>query len=383
MPKLTAAGIKKVTQVGLHGDGNGLYLNVAKSGSTSWIQRITIDGKRRDMGLGGYPTITLAKAREIAGENRRAIAEGRNPLAEKKAEAKRIPTFKEAAKEVHKLNLARHGKKYCSNWIQRAEKYAFGPLGDMPIDTIGRQNVLGILNPIWTTKQETARRVREIIKSTLAWGQSWGYVDLNPAGEIVSAALPAMPKFRQHFRALPYQELAGALALIRNEGCGIAAKLAVEFLALTASRSGEVRGATWAEIDLEKAMWVIPASRMKGGLEHRIPLSRPAMAILEQAKEIREGDMIFPSPAKEGQGLSDMTLTKILRTSGLADRMTIHGIRSSFRDWVAEETATPWAVAELALAHRVGTSVEQAYHRTDLLEKRRALMDDWGEFLNP
>ena len=190
-----------------------------------------------------------------------------------------------------------------------------------------------------------------------------------------------MPKFREHMRTVHYSELPDALETIRGSTSGAAAKLALEFLTLTAARSGEVRGATWDEIDLERCLWIIPPPRMKSRIEHRVPLSTAASNVLKSARDIREGDYIFPSPMKENSGLSDMTLTKVLRATGLAERMTVHGIRSTFRDWVAEETATRWAVAELALAHRVGTSVEQAYHRTDLLDRRRQLMNDWAEYL--
>ncbi len=389
MAGLTASQVKSLRAPGRYGDGSGLYLNVAPGGSKNWILRISIDGKRRDMGLGGYPVISLRHAREKALETRSAVANGENPLADKEAakeEARRpaVPTFGEASFEVHKLNTARlKNEKYCSNWLQRAEKYVYPTLGDLPLNGIDRLDVLNILNPIWTTKPETARRIRQILRSTFAWGMAHGYLETNPAGETISAALPSMPKVREHFRALHYSELPGALEIIGESKAGLTSKLALVFLALTAARSGEVRGAAWGEIDWQRRLWIIPASRMKAGAEHRVPLSEPSLAVLLQAWELREaGDYVFPSPMKANSGLSDMTLTKILRATGLADRMTVHGIRSSFRDWVAEETATPWAVAELALAHRVGTSVEQAYHRTDLLVKRRELMDLWGAFLS-
>ena len=382
MGKLTSLGIRKITQPGKYGDGLGLYINVAKGGSKSWIQRITIDGKRREIGLGSFPTIGLTKAREMSVGVRAAVAEGRNPLSEKHEAARTAPTFREAALNVHRLNLARStNEKHCRNWLQRAEKYVFPVLGDMPLDDISPRDVLGILDQIWTTNHETGQQVRRIMRSVLAWGMAQGHLEINPAGEIISAALPSMPKVRNHMRTVHYRELPLALETIRESGSGTAVKLALEFLTLTTARSGEVRGATWAEINLERRLWIIPASRMKGRIEHRVPLSNAALSILDKAGEIREGDHIFPSPVKEGNGLSDMTLTKVLRSAGLADRMTVHGIRSSFRDWAPEETATPWAVAELAHAHRVGTSVEQAYHRTALLDKRWQLMDDWGEYL--
>ena len=391
MGTLTATKIKSISKPGKHGDGDGLYLNVAKGGSKSWIQRVVVDSKRREIGLGGYPAISLAKARELNADNRTSVAEGRNPLVEKRMATRSMPTFKEAALKVHQLNAARFkSQKHSKNWIQMVAKYTVTqdkdncphPIGDLPLDKIDGLDVLTILEPIWTTKQETARRVRQRVRAIFAWGMAHGYCETNPAGEPIDAALPSMPKVKEHFRALPYAELPAALETIRSSNAGIAAKLALQFVTLTAARSGEVRGATWAEIDWDKRLWVVPADRMKGAVEHRVPLSGAALDVLREAWELREaGDVLFPSPMKAGSGLSDMTLTKILRSTGLASRMTVHGLRTTFRVFVAEETATPWMVAELALAHRVGTSVEQAYHRTDLIDQRRELMDTWAEYL--
>ena len=286
--------------------------------------------------MGSFPTISLVRARELSIGVRAAVAEGRNPLSERHEVARIAPTFREAALNVHRLNLARStNEKHCRNWLQRAEKYVFPVLGDMPLDDISPRDVLGILDQIWTAKHETGQQVRRIMRSVFAWGMAQGHLDMNPAGEIISAALPSIPKVRNHMRTVHYLELPLALETIRESASGTAVKLALEFLTLTAARSVEVRGATWAEINLERRRWIIPASRMKNRVEHRVPLSNPALSVLDKAGEIREGDHIFPSPVKDDSGLSDMTLTKVLRTTGLADRMTVHGIRSSFRDWVS------------------------------------------------
>ncbi len=380
---LTARQVSTISKSGRHGDGAGLYLNVTKTGAKSWVQRIVVDGRRRDIGLGGYPAVSLARARELCRENRTAVADGRNPLAERRETPQVCPTFREAALAVHQLNAARfRSEKHTRNWIQGLEKYVFPTLGDLPLDRIDRRHVLSVVQPLWTVRHDTARRLRQRIRGVFAWGQAHGWVDTNPAGESIDAALPAMPQVSQHFRALPYAQLPAALGIIRGSESGLAAKLALEFVALTAARSGEVRDATWGEIDWERKLWIIPASRMKTGDEHRQPLSRPALEVLREAWLLREeGDCIFPSPVRRGRGLSDMTLTKVLRSNGLAERTTVHGLRSSFRNWASEATGTPWAVAELALSHRVGTAVERAYHRTDLLEARRELMENWGEFL--
>ena len=254
-------------------------------------------------------------------------------------------------------------------------------LGDMPVDRITRADVLAVLTPIWGTRQETARRVRQRVRAVMLWAIAHGHRDDNPAGEGIDGALPPMPAIRAHFRALPYREVPAALEIIAASTAGLAAKACSEFLVLTAARSGEARGATWGEIDLDARLWTIPAERMKGGVEHRVPLSEAAVAALEEAAPLRdESGLVFPSPVG-GRQLSDMTLTKILRTVGLAERATVHGFRSSFRDWAAECTSATYAAMELSLAHHVGNTVERAYARSDLLEQRRALMDQWAEYV--
>ena len=376
---LTVAKVKRVKEPGRYGDGSGLYLNVAKGGSKSWVQRIVVDGRRRDIGLGGFPAVSLAKARERALENRTAVAEGRDPLTEKRKP--KMPTFHDAARACYEANRPRwRSEKVAKNWRQRLERYA-APLFPMPVDAITRADVLAVLEPIWSKRPETARRVRSHVRTTLGWCQAHGFVESNVAGEAVSGALPAMPARRAHLRALPYQEVPAALETATASTAGLAAKACLEFLVLTAARSGEARRAMWAEIDLNARTWTIPAERMKGGVEHRVPLSDAAIAVLEQAAVLSdESGLLFPSPLG-GRPLSDMTLTKVLRTTGLAERATVHGFRSSFRDWAAECTGASWAVMEKALAHHVGSAVERAYARSDLFEQRRALMQAWGAYV--
>ena len=377
---LTAAKAKALSEPGMHNDGRGLYLRVAPGGSKGWILRIAIDGRRRDIGLGGYPAVSLAKARQFADAHRLAVAdEGRDPLAEKRRA--KMPTFAEAAAKVHEVNLPRwKNGKHTDQWINTLRSYAFPTIGKLSLDRITRRDVLAILTPIWAAKPETARRVRQRIRTVLKWGQAHGYVEHNAAGEGIDGALPAMRRVRAHFRALPYVEVPGALETIDDSPAGLAAKLCMRFLILTAARSGEARGALWSEIDLDAREWRIPANRMKAGVEHRIPLSDAALAVLEQARPLRDDPgLLFPSPTRRGKPLSDMTLTKILRDNGLSDRATGHGFRSSFRDWTAD-TGKAREIAEAALAHTVG-GVEGAYFRSDLFERRRRLMDDWGLFV--
>ena len=255
-------------------------------------------------------------------------------------------------------------------------------LGNTPLDRIGRGEVLKILTPIWTTRPETARRVRQRMKTIFRWAMAHGFMESNPAGEAIDGALPPLPKVKAHFRALPYQEVGVALKIVDGSQASLAAKLCFRFLVLTAARSGEARGATWDEIDLHDRMWRIPSNRMKAGMEHRIPLSRQALEVLDEVSILRdESSLVFPSSMRRSFTLSDMTLTKILRSAGLADRATVHGFRSSFKNWTLEQTDTPRAVSEAALAHILGNSTEQAYARSDLFERRRELMQMWADYV--
>ena len=365
----------------MYGDGGTLFLRVAPGGSRSWIQRITIDGKRRDIGLGGFPVVSLEKARRRAFENRVAISDGRDPLAEKRRAA--TPIFREAATRTHEALSPRwRNEKVKKNWWQILERHAFKRLGDLRVDTIGREDVLAVLTPLWSAKPEMGRKLRRGIRATLSWCQSHGFVEMNVAGEAIDGALPTMPAVKKNFRALPYAEIPEAIEIIESCGASTSVKLALWFLVLTAARSGEVRAATWDEINLESREWRIPASRMKTGKEHRQPLSDAAVAVLEKVRALDDGgNLIFPSPVRKGKPLSDMSLTKVLRDTGLAERAVVHGFRSSFRTWASEKTNADHAVMELCLAHAVGSAVERAYARGDLFAKRARLMDQWGAFV--
>ena len=251
----------------------------------------------------------------------------------------------------------------------------------MKVDAITRMDVLEVLTPVWTSKPETARRVRQRIRTVMQWALAHGYIEHNPAGEVIDGALPAMPKVKGHLRALPYPEVPTALAAIDESPASLAARACFRFLVLTAVRSSTARGALWTEIQPGAREWHIPGSRMKSGAPHRVPLSDAALAVLDTVRPLRgDSDLVFPSPRRTGKPMSDMTLTKLLRDNGLADRSTVHGFRSAFRDWAAERTNAPHAVMELSLGHTVGSAVEQAYARSDLIEKRRALMANWARF---
>ena len=375
--KLTVKKVRAINQPGLYGDGNTLYLRVAPGGSKQWVQRLTIHGKRHDIGLGGCSWVTLAEAREAAYANRRVARRGGDPLAAKRRP--KVPTFRKAAQRTYEALRPRwRNEKVAVNWMQQLERHAMARLGDLPVDRIGREDVLAVLTPIWTSKPETGRRVRRNIRATLKWCQAHGFIASNAAGESIDGALPRMPAVKAHFRALPYLEIPEALDIVEASSASPVAKLALRFLIFTAARSGEVRGATWTEI--YRDVWKIPGERMKAGTEHRVPLSASALEVLEQARTLGDGSaLVFPSPIRRGHKLSNMTLTKVLRDTGLAERATVHGFRSSFRDWCAD-SGKAREVAEAALAHTVG-GVEGAYFRSDLFERRRSLMEAWAAFL--
>ena len=380
--ELTALEAKSIKAPGFYRAGNTLYLKVTPSGSKSWIQRLTIDRERHDIGLGGYPQVSLARARKLAFQYREIAWAGEDPLALKRKT--NLPTFKEAADKTFEANRARwRSEVTAKNWEQGMKKHVLPKIGELRVDKIGREHVLRVLTPIWTTKPEVARKQRNRIKTVLSWCQAHGFIEHNVAGEMpLTVPLPAMPAVKEHYRALPYREVPAALERVQASGASLSAKLCFRFLVLTATRSGEARGATWSEIDFEKREWCIPATRMKAGIEHRVPLSDPALAVLEQAQLLHNGSgLIFPSTVKRGLSMSDMTLTKVLRTTGLAARSTVHGTRSSFRDFASEQTNAAHAVMELSLAHKVGSAVEQAYARSDLLAKRRRLMDQWAAYI--
>ena len=379
--KLSATRARALKDPGRYSDGDGLHLFIHKNGRKSWVQRITVDGRRRDIGLGGYPTVSLAQARKRATDNREAISSGRDPVADKHRPA--MPTFSEAAHTVHEANKPRwRNGSHTSAWIQTLERHAFPKIGNKKIDTVSRTDVLTVLTPIWSTRPETGRRVRQRMRTIFRWAMANELIETNPAGEAIDGALPSMPKVKAHLRALPYQEVGAALETVYASQTSLASKRCLKFLILTAGRSGEARGATWGEIEFDSATWTIPAARMKAGEEHQVPLSDRALDVLMLAHELDDGSgLCFPSPLRPGRMLSDMTLTKILRSTGLADRATVHGFRTSFKTWTMEQTNTPWAVGEAALAHQLGGSVEQAYARSKLFDRRQTLMQQWADYL--
>ena len=382
MGQLSDLKVRKLNEPGRYTAGETLYLKVSPSGNKSWIQRLIIKGRRHDLGLGKYPLVSLADARDKARDNRALARSGGDPMAVKREERlmETLPTFEELAREHITENLhSWKNVKHRAQWLSTLETYAFPILGCLRVKEITRIHVKKVLNPIWTSKPETARRVRQRIRSVMDRAVALEYIDYNPAGDAINGALAKQRRVRNHHRALPYQDLPAALQTVMDSTASRTVKLAFEMLALTACRSGEVRGMTWDEINLEEATWTVPGERMKVGKPHRVPLSHRAMAILEEARYLsgRRG-VVFPTPHGGGV-LSDMVFTQLLRRLELD--FVPHGLRSSFRDWAAEQTSTPHAVVERALAHTVSNATEAAYFRSDLFELRRELMDGWSTFL--
>ena len=359
---------------GKHSDGLGLSLVVKKSGHRSWVARFSIDGKQKDVGLGGWPGVSLAEARRKHAEIRGEVFDGDDP-----ARRSKVPTFGECAAKVHAMNapLWRNGQ-HSAEWLNSLRRHA-APLWDMQADRIRRGDVLAVLTPIWHDKPETARRVRQRIRKALAYAMAHHeHIASNAAGEGIDAALPPMPKVKRHQRAISYAEVPAAVEAIKTSKACEATKLCLVFLILTGVRSGEARGARWSEVDGD--LWTIPGLRMKGGASHRAPLSRQALDVLDDAADLDDGSgLIFPSPLKPGEPLSWQCLLKILRVNGIDS--SAHGFRTSLRQWLLECSPATWAVAEACLAHVLGNAVEHAYLRdVDLLQQRREVMQLWADY---
>lgn len=399
--KLTHLQATKLKEPGLYGDGAGLWIKVTDHGSKSWIFRFTRAGRERWMGLGSFPDVSIAEARDAAAEFRKKVRNGIDPLQEKQeqvaialAASAKAMTFDWCAEQyitAHKSGWK--NAKHIDQWKNTLAAYATPIVGALAVDKIDTSDVMRILQPIWSTKSETASRLRGRIESILDWATTRKFrTGENPArwkGHLDNL-LPARSKLArvQHHPALPWSEMADFMMALRQQ-VGVSAR-ALEFAILTAARSGEVRGMVWTEVDFGTGMWVVPADRMKAGNEHRVPLTEQALEVLRLAKEataLMNTQLVFPgttftkptdSETSTLKPLSDMSLTAVLRRMERGD-ITVHGFRSSFRDWAAEATDFPRDMAEMALAHTVGSAVEAAYRRGDMLEKRRHMMAVWAK----
>jgi integrase len=389
LERLTAVAVSRAKEPGYYPDGGGMYLQVTSSGAKSWVYRFMLAGKAREMGLGPLPDTNLSQARAKALEARKLRRDGIDPIEHRKAaraaaslDAAKAITFKEcAARYIASHKKGWRTEKHACLWTNTLATYAESVLSALPVQSIDTGLVMRILEPIWAEKAETAGRVRQRIESILDWARVHGYRQgENPArwrGHL-DKLLPAQAKVArvEHHRALPYAEAGAFMASLREQE-GVGAN-ALEFAILTAGRTGEVLGARWDEIDLNAKTWIIPAGRMKGGREHRIPLSPQAIAVVKSLKEIRSSEYVFPG-GRKGRPLSNMVMLVLLRRMNRSD-LTVHGFRSTFRDWAAEQTNYPREVAEMALSHAISDKVEAAYRRGDLLEKRRRLMETWASF---
>lgn len=372
MPKLNVKKIQALKKPGMHGDGDGLYLNVSSTGSKSWILRTMLHGKRREFGLGSLSAVSPAEAREKAREMKKKARQGIDPRNSLKKRG--TPTFAEVANEVLEVRKAGwRSEGHAERWIASLEAYAFPYFGDHPVDAIVSGEVLKAIVPIWTEKHDTAKRVLQRISVVFDWARSNNYSsNANPV-DMARPSLPAVKREVRHMPALPWRQLPEFMNEL-SEREAVSAR-ALEFLILTCGRSKEVRGARWSEF--EGDTWIVPAERMKAGKEHRVPLNSRALQVLELLKGL-DSELVFPS-RDAGRMMSDTVF------KALTDRMgrtgfTSHGFRSTFRDWASESAKADPIVAEHCLAHSFGNTVQRAYARSDLLERRRSLMDAWGNF---
>lgn len=387
--RLSPRRVATESKRGRYADGGGLYLQVSEQGTKSWLFRFMLNGKARQMGLGPVHTISLSEAREASLKSRKLLLEGIDPIAARdrerasqRAQDATAMTFKECAETYIKSHKAGwRNAKHAAQWTSTLETYAFPVIGSLPVQAVDTPLVMKVLEPIWQVKTETASRVRGRIEAILDWATVGKYrTGENPArwkGHL-AIMLPAKSKVSKvkHHAALPYDEI-GAFMEQLSERDGVSAR-GLEFQILTVARTGEVMGATWAEIDLGRAIWTIPANRMKADKEHRVPLSERATAILRKMQDVAVSEFVFPG-AQSNKPLSNMAFLQLLKRMGRGD-LTAHGFRSTFRDWAAERTNYPNEVAEMALAHAVGDKVEAAYRRGDLFEKRCKMMDAWANF---
>lgn len=387
--KLTPKTVAALRTTGNYSDGGGLYLQVSKYGTKNWIFRFTLHGRKREMGLGPLNTITLAEARQAALEYRKLLREGIDPIEDRKASkqearlsAHRTMTFDECTAAFLKAKQKEwKNPKHRQQWDNTLATYASPVIGKLPVAEVDTGLVLRVLEPLWEEKTETASRLRGRIESVLSWATTRNYRrGENPArwrGHLETLlAKPSKIKNTVHHAALPYKDVPGFVRELRGHP-GISA-YALEFAILTATRSGEVLGATWEEVDLDEGVWTIPAHRMKARREHRLPLSDAALAVLDKMQGTILSDYVFPG-TKEAKPLSNMAMLMVLRRMGRGD-LTTHGFRSTFRDWASETTAYPHEVCEMALAHTISNKAEAAYRRGDLFEKRRRLMQDWADY---
>lgn len=383
LARLSAVAVKKTAKPGVYQDGGGLRFVVTPAGTRQWVLRVTVNGKRRDIGLGGYPTVSLEDARKLAADHRSTAKTGGDPIEQRRVEKAKARTYREAfddyfATKKKELTNGSHVRE----WESCMKRYVFPRIGARPVGEVRAGEIVDILRPIWETKPETARRLLQRMVAVFdAEIVLENRERANPCTG-VSRVLGAMPREKGNFRSLPYGQIGAFVKALRLRAGDPATKLCLEWLILTAARSGEARGAAWTEIDEQQALWILPPERMKGRREHVVPLSSRCIEIVKEARALgRKGALLFPS-LMTGEILSDMTLTKLLRDMDYAAAATVHGFRSTFKTWCGEADKVRDEVSEAALAHMDRNAVRAAYLRAQYLDERKALMGRWEAFVS-
>ena len=380
--ELTALKIKKLTIPGRYADGNNLYLEVDKSGARRWTLRVTILGRRRDMGLGGISTVSLEEARELAYQYRKIARSGGDPILERQKNRGLQTTLIYCTKKVHEINLPTwKNEKFAKQWLSSLEHHVFPTIGKLPISQVTSADILRVLTPIWNTKGDTAKKIKQRLRMIIKWARAQGYFQGDDPVELAEQALPKQLKSDDHHKSLEFEKLPEMISNLRKSKISLPTKLALEFTILSACRTSEVLNAKWEEIDLTKLIWSIPSQRMKGGKVHQVPLTDRMTVILNDCKKLKtNNDLLFPSEIN-GEALSNNTMRLALKKRLKIDA-TVHGMRSSFKDWASETTNFANEVSEMALAHTISNKTELAYRRRTLIEKRRHLMQKWSDYLN-
>ena len=380
--ELTALKIKKLTIPGRYADGNNLYLEVDKSGARRWTLRVTILGRRRDMGLGGISTVSLEEARELAYQYRKIARSGGDPILERQKKRGLQTTLIYCTKKVHQINLPTwKNEKFAKQWLSSLEHHVFPTIGKLPISQVTSADILRVLTPIWNTKGDTAKKIKQRLRMIIKWARAQGYFQGDDPVELAEQALPKQLKSDDHHKSLEFEKLPEMISNLRKSKISLPTKLALEFTILSACRTSEVLNAKWEEIDLTKLIWSIPSERMKGGKVHQVPLTDRMTVILNDCKKLKtNNDLLFPSEIN-GEALSNNTMRLALKKRLKVDA-TVHGMRSSFKDWASETTNFANEVSEMALAHTISNKTELAYRRRTLIEKRRQLMQKWSDYLN-
>ena len=380
--ELTALKVRKLDIPGRYADGNNLYLEIDKSGARRWTLRVTVLGRRRDMGLGGVSTVSLEEARELAYQYKKIARSGGDPILERQKNKGLQTTLIHCAKKVHQINLPTwKNQKFAKQWFSSLEHHVFPTIGKLPISQVTSADILRVLTPIWNTKGDTAKKIKQRLRMIIKWARAQGYFQGDDPVELAEQALPKQLKSDDHHKSLEFEKLPEMISNLRKSKISLPTKLALEFTILSACRTNEVLNAKWEEIDLTKLVWSIPSETMKGGKVHQVPLTDRMTVILNDCKKLKtNNDLLFPSEIN-GEALSNNTMRLALKKRLKVDA-TVHGMRSSFKDWASETTNFANEVSEMALAHTISNKTELAYRRRTLIEKRRQLMQKWSDYLN-